>query len=108
MKLGTSVDGHAKIIIWKFHWNRPRNKRYRAIPILSKICISANVHVGKLFTLKVQTFYSKLEISHCQKKLDLRKKQLFSDRPSSFCSTYPNICDRTKRMDYSYMYIFRS
>jgi hypothetical protein len=35
------------------------------------------------------------------KKLDLRKTKLFRNRPSSFCSTYPNICDRTKRMDIS-------
>jgi hypothetical protein len=34
------------------------------------------------------------------KKLDLRKTKLFCDRTSSFCSTYPNICDRTKKMDY--------
>jgi hypothetical protein len=26
-KLGTSVDGHEKIMTWKFHWNRPRNKQ---------------------------------------------------------------------------------
>jgi hypothetical protein len=30
MKLGKSVDGHEQIIIWKFHWNCPRNKRWRA------------------------------------------------------------------------------
>jgi hypothetical protein len=29
-KLGTSVDLHEKIIIWKFHWNRPWNKWQRA------------------------------------------------------------------------------
>jgi hypothetical protein len=37
------------------------------------------------------------------KKLDLRKTKLFRNRPSSFCSTYPNICYRTKKMDYSVM-----
>jgi hypothetical protein len=30
MKLGKYVDGHEKIIAWNFHWNRPRNKRWRA------------------------------------------------------------------------------
>jgi hypothetical protein len=35
------------------------------------------------------------------KKLDLRKTELFRDRPSGFCSRYPNICDRTKKMDIS-------
>jgi hypothetical protein len=34
------------------------------------------------------------------KKLDLRKNKRFRDRLSSFCSTYPNICDRTKKIDY--------
>jgi hypothetical protein len=34
-------------------------------------------------------------------KLDLRKKKLFHNRLSSFCSRYPNMCDRTKKMDYS-------
>jgi hypothetical protein len=34
------------------------------------------------------------------KKLDLRKTKLFCDRSSSFCSTYPNMCDRTKRIGY--------
>jgi hypothetical protein len=29
-KFGTYVDGYEKIIIWKCHWNRPTNKRYRA------------------------------------------------------------------------------
>jgi hypothetical protein len=36
------------------------------------------------------------------KKLDLRKTKIFRDRPSSFCSRYPNTCDRTKKMDYSW------
>jgi hypothetical protein len=31
------------------------------------------------------------------KKLDLRKTKLFRDRPSSFCSTYRNIYDITKK-----------
>jgi hypothetical protein len=35
------------------------------------------------------------------KKLDLRKTKLSCDRPSSFYSRYPNICDTTKKMDYS-------
>jgi hypothetical protein len=43
MKLGTSIDGHEQIITWRFHWNRQEiNGRE---PILSKICITANVHV---------------------------------------------------------------
>jgi hypothetical protein len=33
----------------------------------------------------------KLEISHCRKKLDLRKTKLFRDKPSSLCASYPNI-----------------
>jgi hypothetical protein len=40
------------------------------------------------------------------KKLDLRKTKLFRDQPSSFCSRYPNIYDRTKKMDYIYSDIF--
>jgi hypothetical protein len=32
------------------------------------------------------------------KKLDLRINKLFSDQSSSFCSTYLNIFDRTKRI----------
>jgi hypothetical protein len=35
------------------------------------------------------------------KKLDLRKNKLFHNWPTSFCSRYPNVCDRTKKMDYS-------
>jgi hypothetical protein len=35
------------------------------------------------------------------KKLDLRKTKLSHDRPSSFCSRYQKICDRTKKMDYT-------
>jgi hypothetical protein len=42
-----------------------------------------------------------LEQKLLPKKFDLRKTKLFRDRPSSFCSTYPNICDRTKKMDNS-------
>jgi hypothetical protein len=28
------------------------------------------------------------------------KTKLFHNRPSSFCSRYPNVCDRIKKMDY--------
>jgi hypothetical protein len=36
------------------------------------------------------------------KKLDLRKTNIFRDWPSSFCSTYTNMCDTTKKMEYSW------
>jgi hypothetical protein len=29
-----------------------------------------------------------------------KKTKLFHNRPSSFCSRYPNMCDRTKKVDY--------
>jgi hypothetical protein len=32
------------------------------------------------------------------KKIRFKKNQCFCDQSSSFCSTYPNICDRTKRI----------
>jgi hypothetical protein len=32
-------------------------------------------------------------------KLDLRQTKLLHNRPSSFCSRYPKVCDRTKKMD---------
>jgi hypothetical protein len=40
-------------------------------------------------------------LRHWHEKLDLRKHKLFHNRPSSFCSRYPNVCDRTKTMGYS-------
>jgi hypothetical protein len=74
-------------------------------PILSKICITANVQENVI--LHYKTFYFGKKCAETlnfslPKKLDLRKTKLFRDRPSSFSSTYPNICDRTKRMDLVY------
>jgi hypothetical protein len=73
-------------------------------PISSKICISANVQENVI--LHYKTFYFDKACAETwnfslPKKLDLRKTKLFHNRPSSFCSRYPNICDRTKKMDYS-------
>jgi hypothetical protein len=34
-------------------------------------------------------------------KTCLRKTTLFHNQPSSFCSRYPNVCDRTKKIDYN-------
>jgi hypothetical protein len=84
------ADGHEKIITWKFHWNRPRNKWYRAN-------IVQNLYYGKCTGKRSKTWNFSLP-----KKFDLRKTKHFRDWPSSFGSTYPNICDRTKRMDNSY------
>jgi hypothetical protein len=96
-KLGPSVDGHEKIIIWKFHWNNGKRA------LLSKICITANIQENVI--LHYKTFYFGKTCSETwnfslPKKLDTRKTKFFHDRPSSFCSTYPNICDRTKKMEY--------
>jgi hypothetical protein len=33
-------------------------------------------------------------------KIRFKKKILFHNRPCSFCSMNPNVCDRTKKMDY--------
>jgi hypothetical protein len=74
-------------------------------PILSQICIAANVQENVILHTKLfisAKLVPKLEISHCRKKLDLRKNKLFRDRPSRFCSRYPNICDRTKKKNYMY------
>jgi hypothetical protein len=91
-KLGTS--GHEQIMTWKCHWNRVINGRE---PILSKICIIANVQ--KNMILQYKFFYfsktcAETWNSSLPKKLDLRKTELFCDWPGSFCST--QTCNRTK------------
>jgi hypothetical protein len=76
-KLGTSVDGHEKIITWKFHWNRRRNKWYRAN-------IVKNLYYGKCTGKRDLTRQNVLfRQNMCQnlnfslpKKLDLRKTKL--------------------------------
>jgi hypothetical protein len=76
--------------------------------ILSKICITANVQEN--VTLHYKTFYfgktcaETLNFS-LPKKLDSRKTKPFRNRPSSFCSRYPNMCDRTKKMEYCQVHI---
>jgi hypothetical protein len=49
-----------------------------------------------------ETYFLLLNGSHLNLKLDLRKTKLFHNRPSSFCSRYPNVCDKTKKIDYSW------
>jgi hypothetical protein len=78
-KLGTSVDGHEKIIIWTFHWNRPRNKWWR-VNIVQKF------YYGKCTGKQYQNFYFSKTCAETwnfslPKKLDLRKTKLFRDRP---------------------------
>jgi hypothetical protein len=73
--------------------------------ILSKICIMANLRYRKKWFYTTMT--TKLFIAaKCQNfslpnKLDWRKTKHFCDR-CNFCSTFPNICDRTKRIWYGY------
>jgi hypothetical protein len=72
-------------------------------PILSKICIAANVQENVI--LHYKTFYFGKTCAETwnfslPKTLDLRKTKLFHDRPSSFCSRYPNMRDRTKQMEF--------
>jgi hypothetical protein len=71
---------------------------------LSKICIMASVQENVI--LHYKTFYfgkTRAETWNFSlpKKLDWTKTKLFRDRPSSFCSRYSNMCDRTKKMDHS-------
>jgi hypothetical protein len=86
-KLGTSVDG------------QEINGRE---PILSKMCINtANVQEKNVILHYKAYYFGKICATirnfSLPKKLDLRKNKLFRDRPSSFCSRYPNMCDRTKK-----------
>jgi hypothetical protein len=39
-------------------------------------------------------------------KIIFKKKQLFHNRPSSFCSRYPNMCDRTKKWTIILLHFF--
>jgi hypothetical protein len=50
-KLGTSVDGREKIIIWKFHWNRPRNNGWRANEYCPKFVLWQKCTGKRDFTL---------------------------------------------------------
>jgi hypothetical protein len=95
-KLGTSVDGHEKTILTESFIEIAQE--------INKICITTIVQENVI--LHYKTFYfSKTCVQtwnfSLPKKLDLGKTKRFCNWPSSFCSRYPNICDRTKKMDYS-------
>jgi hypothetical protein len=92
-----------KIITWKFHWNLPRNKRYRVNIVQRQMYRKTWFYTTKHFIFAKHV--PKLAISHCRKKLILGKNKFVCDWSSRFCSTYPNICDRPKIIRYTVGYL---
>jgi hypothetical protein len=97
-KFGTYVDGHEETITWKFHWNHPQEINCRANTVQNLYhgkCTGKRDSALQNFLIR-QNMCRNLKFLNAE-TLDIRKNKLFRNRPSNFCYTYPNICDRTKK-----------
>jgi hypothetical protein len=82
--------GHEKIITWKFHWNRQRNKRWRASSVQNLYLYGKCTHwVQENVILHYKFFYfgkicAETWNFSLPKKKDLRKNSFFAIGPVVF------------------------